>query len=73
MHENRDDLARLIWLENGKTKSDAYGEVDFANSFLEWYSEEAARIYGDVIPHSSSGFQVSAVKEPVGVCAMLVP
>ncbi|KAI7555063.1 succinic semialdehyde dehydrogenase [Hortaea werneckii] len=73
VHENRDDLARLIWLENGKTRSDAYGEVDFANSFLEWYSEEAARIYGDVIPHSSSGFQVSAIKEPVGVCAMLVP
>lgn len=71
MHENHDDLARLIWLENGKTRSDAYGEVDFANSFLEWYSEEAARIYGDA--HSSSGFQVSAVKVPVGVCAMLVP
>jgi succinate-semialdehyde dehydrogenase/glutarate-semialdehyde dehydrogenase len=59
--------------ENGKANADAYGEVDFANSFLEWYSEEAARIYGDVIPHSASGYRVSVVKEPVGVCGMIVP
>lgn len=59
--------------ENGKASGDAYGEVDFANSFLEWYSEEAARIYGDIIPHSSPEYRVSVLKEPVGVCGMIVP
>lgn len=73
INQNKDDLATLIMMENGKAKADAYGEVDFANSFLEWYSEEAARIYGDVIPHSAPGYRVSVVKEPVGVCGMLVP
>lgn len=71
--ENRDDLAKMIMLENGKSKADSYGEVDFANSFLEWYSEEAARIYGDVIPHSEQGFRVMTKKEPVGVCGLIVP
>lgn len=73
IEQNKDDLAQLIMSENGKSKADAYGEVDFANSFLEWYSEEAARIYGDVIPHSSPGYRVSVMKEPVGVCGMIVP
>lgn len=70
---NSADLAKLITLENGKAKPDASGEVAFANSFLEWYSEEAARIYGDVIPHSAPGFRASVLKEPVGVCGVIVP
>lgn len=73
IRENRDDLAKMIVMENGKSKADSYGEVDFANSFLEWYSKEAARIYGDVIPHSEPGFRVSVIKEPVGVCGLIVP
>lgn len=73
VNANNADLAKLITLENGKAKPDANGEVAFANSFLEWYSEEAARIYGDVIPHSTSGFRASVLKEPVGVCGVLVP
>lgn len=73
VHENRADLAKLITLENGKAKPDANGEVTFANSFLEWYSEEAARIYGDVIPHSAPGFRASVLKEPVGVCGVIAP
>lgn len=71
--ENREDLAALISWENGKAKPDAMGEVVFAASFLEWFSEEAARAYGDVIPHSTSGFRVSVVKEPVGVCGLITP
>ena len=73
VHDNRADLAKLITLENGKAKPDAIGEVAFANSFLEWYSEEAARIYGDVIPHSAPGFRASVQKEPIGVCGIIVP
>ncbi|PKS10641.1 hypothetical protein jhhlp_002396 [Lomentospora prolificans] len=73
MIENKDDLTTLITFENGKAKADAAGEVLFAASFLEWFSEEAARVYGDVIPHSNSAFRVSVVKEPVGVCGLITP
>ncbi|KAL3705480.1 hypothetical protein TMatcc_009152 [Talaromyces marneffei ATCC 18224] len=71
--ENKDDLATLITFENGKAKGDASGEVLFAASFLEWFAEEAARIYGDLIPHSSTAYRVSVVKEPIGVCGLITP
>jgi succinate-semialdehyde dehydrogenase/glutarate-semialdehyde dehydrogenase len=70
---NCDDLATLISWENGKSQADAMGEVVFAAGFLEWFAEEAARAYGDTIPHSSSAFRVSVVKEPVGVCGLITP
>lgn len=71
--ENREDLARLITWENGKARPDAVGEVAFAASFLEWFSEEASRVYGDVIPHSAQGFRTSVIKEPIGVCGLITP
>ncbi|OQE42331.1 hypothetical protein PENCOP_c004G08039 [Penicillium coprophilum] len=71
--ENQEDLATLITWENGKAKPDAATEVLFASSFLEWFAEEAARIYGDVIPHSQPSFRVSVLKEPIGVCGLITP
>ncbi|KAF7185241.1 Glutarate-semialdehyde dehydrogenase [Pseudocercospora fuligena] len=71
--ENAEDLATLISWENGKAKVDADGEVLFAASFLEWFSEEAGRVYGDVVPHSQPGFRVSVLKKPVGVCGLICP
>ncbi|KAF5241885.1 hypothetical protein FANTH_8960 [Fusarium anthophilum] len=71
--DNKDDLATLITLENGKSKADAAGEVLFATSFIEWFAEEAPRIYGDVISHSQSSFRVSTLKEPIGVCGLITP
>ena len=71
--ENKSDLATLIMLENGKARPDAEGEVMFAAGFLEWFSEEAARVYGDVIPHSNPAFRVNVVREPVGVCGLITP
>lgn len=71
--ENTEDLATIISWENGKSTADARSEVLFAASFLEWYAEEAARIYGAVIPHTAVGYGVSTVKESVGVCAMITP
>ncbi|KAE8370447.1 Aldehyde/histidinol dehydrogenase [Aspergillus caelatus] len=73
IQDNTDDLAALISWENGKAAADAAGEVSFAGSFLEWYSEEAARVYGDVIPHSARSFRVMVLKEPVGVCGLITP
>lgn len=71
--ENKADLATLITWENGKAKADAAGEVVFSASFLEWFAEEAARIYGDVIPHSNPNMRVSVTKEPLGVCGLITP
>lgn len=71
--ENKDDLATLITWENGKAAPDAKGEVLFAASFLEWFAEEAPRVYGDLIPHSQPGFRVAVHKEPIGVVGLITP
>lgn len=73
MIQNKEDLATLITWENGKAGPDAAGEVLFAASFLEWFAEEAPRVYGDVVPHSQPGFRVSVLKEPVGVVGLITP
>ncbi|KAI1175580.1 Aldehyde/histidinol dehydrogenase [Nemania sp. FL0916] len=71
--ENSEDLARLITLENGKPFADAKGEVNYAASFFEWFSEEAPRAYGDSIPATVPGNRVVTLKQPVGVCGLITP
>lgn len=71
--ENAEDLATLITWENGKPLADAKGEVTYSANFLEWFSEEAPRIYGDTIPATVPGNRVWTVKEPVGVCGLITP
>lgn len=73
MMENLDDLARIITAENGKPLADAKTEVAYAAAFLEWFSEEAPRIYGDVIQSSNPACRVITRREPVGVCALIAP
>ncbi|GIZ39426.1 hypothetical protein CKM354_000280900 [Cercospora kikuchii] len=71
--ENSEDLARLITWENGKPFTDAKGEVAYASSFFNWFSEEAPRLTGDTIPATVAGNRVFTVKEPVGVCGLITP
>lgn len=71
--ENKEDIGRIITAENGKAKADAEGEALFSSSFFEWFSEEAPRIYGDVIPHSNPSSRTQILKEPVGVCGLITP
>lgn len=73
MMDNSDDLAKLITLENGKPIADAKGEVTYAASFFEWFSEEAPRSYGDTIPASIPDNRLFTIKEPVGVCGLITP
>jgi succinate-semialdehyde dehydrogenase / glutarate-semialdehyde dehydrogenase len=73
MMENIDDLARIITLENGKPLADARTEVAYAASFFEWFSEEAPRVYGDVIQASNPNCRLVTLKEPVGVCGLIAP
>ena len=73
MMENQDDLARLMTLEQGKPLAEARGEIAYAASFIEWFAEEARRIYGDVVPSPSADRRLIVLKQPVGVCAAITP
>ncbi|WP_394211224.1 NAD-dependent succinate-semialdehyde dehydrogenase [Enterovibrio calviensis] len=67
-----DDLAMIITLENGKPLEEARGEVLYAASFLDWFSEEARRHYGDVIPQTKGDQRLFAIRQPVGVCGAII-
>lgn len=71
--ENKEDIGKIITAENGKATPDAQGEALFAAGFFEWFSEEAPRIYGDVVPHSNPSARTQILKEPVGVCGLITP
>ncbi|HEY8356173.1 MAG TPA: aldehyde dehydrogenase family protein, partial [Ramlibacter sp.] len=73
MLQHRDELATLITLEEGKPLAEARGEIDYAASFLQWFSEEAKRVRGDVIPAPRDTARIVVLKEPVGVCAAITP
>jgi succinate-semialdehyde dehydrogenase/glutarate-semialdehyde dehydrogenase len=73
MHENLEDLAKIITWENGKPLADSRAEVRYAAGFLEWFSEEAPRISGEVIQSGAANNRVITLKEPVGVCALIAP
>jgi succinate-semialdehyde dehydrogenase/glutarate-semialdehyde dehydrogenase len=66
-------LAHLITLECGKPLSESMGEVSYGASFIEWFSEEAKRVYGDVIPQTHADKRLLTIKQPVGVSAAITP
>jgi len=70
---NREDLARIITMENGKPLREALGEVDYAAGFIEVYAEEATRAIGEIIPAPVPGRKLYAELEPIGVCAAITP
>ncbi|MDY7562411.1 NADP-dependent succinate-semialdehyde dehydrogenase [Pseudomonas sp. 10B1] len=71
--ENQDDLARLMTLEQGKPLAEAKGEIVYAASFIEWFAEEAKRVYGDVIPGHQPDKRLIVIKQPIGVTAAITP
>ena len=73
MMANQDDLARLMTTEQGKPLTESKGEVVYAASFLEWFGEEAKRVYGDTIPPHQADKRIVVVKEPIGVVACITP
>jgi succinate-semialdehyde dehydrogenase/glutarate-semialdehyde dehydrogenase len=73
MLANQDDLARLMTTEQGKPLVESTGEVAYAASFLEWFGEEAKRVYGDTIPQQQPDKRLLVVKEPIGVVACITP
>jgi len=73
MIANTDDLALIMTTEQGKPLSEAKGEIAYAASFIEWFAEEAKRVYGDVIPQHQSDKRLVVIKQPVGVCGLITP
>jgi len=70
---NQEDLARLMTAEQGKPLAEARGEVVYGASFVEWFAEEAKRVYGDTIPTVASNRRILVLKQPVGVVAAVTP
>ena len=73
MLENQEDLAKIITLEGGKPISESIGEIAYAASFFEWFSEEAKRVYGDVIPAHQHDRRTLVIKQPIGVVGCITP
>ncbi|OMQ29646.1 NADP-dependent succinate-semialdehyde dehydrogenase [Pseudomonas putida] len=73
MLANQEDLARLMTLEQGKPLSESRGEIAYAASFLEWFGEEAKRVYGDMIPGHQADKRLMVLKQPIGVTAAITP
>ncbi|TML59000.1 MAG: NAD-dependent succinate-semialdehyde dehydrogenase [Actinobacteria bacterium] len=73
MLQHRDDLALLLTTEQGKPLAESRLEIEYAASFLEWFGEEAKRVYGDTIPTYMRDRRVVVTKEPVGVTAGITP
>ncbi|MEO7032077.1 MAG: NAD-dependent succinate-semialdehyde dehydrogenase [Herbaspirillum sp.] len=71
--ENQEDLALIMTLEQGKPLAESRGEILYAASYVEWFSEEAKRIYGDTIPAPTTDRRIVVIKQPVGVCAAITP
>lgn len=71
--DNQDDLAHLMTLEQGKAFAEAKGEIAYAASFLEWFAEEAKRVYGDTIPGHQPDKRIIVIKQPIGVTAAITP
>ncbi|NCU68796.1 MAG: aldehyde dehydrogenase family protein, partial [Candidatus Fonsibacter ubiquis] len=71
--ENQDDLAIIMTTEQGKPLSEAKGEIVYAANFIEWFAEEAKRVYGDVLPDPIKDKRMITLKQPIGVCAAITP
>lgn len=71
--ENQEDLAKMMTLEQGKPLAESKGEVLYGASFIEWFAEEAKRVYGDIIPEPMGGRRILVLKQPIGVVAAITP
>lgn len=71
--ENQEDLARLLSWEQGKPLAESRVEVAYGANFIEWYAEEAKRVYGEIIPHDKPGRRMLVLRQPIGVVAAVTP
>jgi succinate-semialdehyde dehydrogenase/glutarate-semialdehyde dehydrogenase len=70
---HKEELATMMTLEQGKPLVESRGEIDYANSFVKWFAEEARRVYGDIIPSNKKDQRIFVIKQPIGVVAAITP
>jgi succinate-semialdehyde dehydrogenase/glutarate-semialdehyde dehydrogenase len=70
---NREELAQLMTIEQGKPLAESRAEIDYGNSFIQWFAEEGKRVYGDIIPAPKAGQHLLVIKQPIGVVAAITP
>ena len=73
MMENQEDLAQILTAEQGKVLAESRGEIAYGAAYIEWFAEEAKRIYGDIIPEPAKDLRLRVIKQPVGVVACITP
>lgn len=73
MLENQEDLAKILTAEMGKPLAEARGEIAYGSSFIQWFAEEARRVYGDVIPGHQADKRIVVIKQPIGVVGSITP
>jgi succinate-semialdehyde dehydrogenase/glutarate-semialdehyde dehydrogenase len=73
LHQHADDLARIMTAEQGKPLAEAKGEVGYGASFIEWFAEEARRVYGETVPTTDNNKRYLVIKQAMGVCAAITP
>jgi len=73
MMTNKDDLAKILTAEMGKPLNEALGEITYGASFVEWFAEEAKRVYGDTIPGHQEDKRIVVIKQPIGVVGAITP
>ena len=71
--EAADDLGAILTAEQGKPFPEARGEILFGAAFIEWFAEEAKRVYGETIPQNLPDRRLFVLKQPIGVCAAITP
>jgi succinate-semialdehyde dehydrogenase/glutarate-semialdehyde dehydrogenase len=73
LNQHADDLARIMTAEQGKPLAEAKGEVGYGASFIEWFAEEARRVYGETVPSTDPAKRFLVIRQPIGVCAAITP
>ncbi|KAF4087914.1 hypothetical protein AMELA_G00077070 [Ameiurus melas] len=73
VNQHKEDLAKLITAECGKPMKESLGEIAYSASFLEWFSEEARRVYGDIVAPTANDRKILLLKQPVGVASIITP
>lgn len=73
METHKNDIAQIMTAESGKPMTESMGEVGYGNSFVEWFAEEARRIYGEIIPSPHPNKELMIMRQPIGVAALITP
>lgn len=73
MESNRQEIANIMTAESGKPVNESLGEVTYGNSFVEWFAEEARRIYGEIVPSPANSKQIMMIRQAIGVAGLITP